>query len=233
MPTDLPLLSIPAVPNPQSITLPGGVRLDVINLLRPGQTPGQAIQPALAPLLPIFDIVSAVTSMFDLMKSITEAIGDPSKLAELPDKIAAVASLVANLLSLLPQVALPQTIIDIIDIVIDILEQALAQIEIIQLAAEAVTLVSARAAELGDPQLQQVADTSQDNLTREIDNLSTTLNSAGSLLGILSTFLSAIGVSETVPDLSSLSGVSVEEISEPIRVIIRVLRTIRGAIPVP
>ena len=46
-------LEIPEIPDPLSITLPGGVTMQQINLM-------QAIQPALTPLMPLFDIIDTV-----------------------------------------------------------------------------------------------------------------------------------------------------------------------------
>lgn len=233
MPTTIPLVTIPVIPSPQSITLPGGVTFEVLNVLRPGVTPAQTLQPALTPLIPVFDIVRATTSLFDLIKLTTEAIGDPSKLAEIPEKIAEVAETMTKLAALVPQLSLPLTIVGLIDIIIDTLTQALLQITVLESAAANVAAVSARAAELGDPQLQQIANLSSENLATEANNLSATLGSANSLMGIMTSFLSLIGVSAEVPNLSSLSGLSISEISEPIRGIITTLRTIRSIIPIP
>ncbi|HPA81453.1 MAG TPA: hypothetical protein PLS95_11605, partial [Thermoanaerobaculales bacterium] len=56
-------LEIPEIPDPLAITLPGGVTIQQINLM-------EAIQPALTPLMPIFDIIDTVVAVFNCVKAI-------------------------------------------------------------------------------------------------------------------------------------------------------------------
>ena len=110
-------IEIPEIPDPLNLTLPGGVQIERINLM-------EVIQPALTPLVPIFDIIDTVVAVFNCIKAIPDTLGpppDPTVLAAcLPD----LAEKVAKLLKLIPQLSLPLTIIGLIDLVIDTLRQA-------------------------------------------------------------------------------------------------------------
>ena len=63
-------LSLPEVPDPFEVTLPGGVTISDINLM-------QMIQPALTPLVPLFDVVDAVVSLFNCVKALPDVLGPP------------------------------------------------------------------------------------------------------------------------------------------------------------
>ena len=49
---------IPELGDPPVITLPGGVSIQQFNLM-------EAIQPALTPLMPVFDIIDTVVAVFN------------------------------------------------------------------------------------------------------------------------------------------------------------------------
>ena len=51
-------LEIPELGDPPVITLPGGVSIQQFNLM-------EAIQPALTPLMPVFDIIDTVVVVFN------------------------------------------------------------------------------------------------------------------------------------------------------------------------
>ena len=81
-------IEIPELPDPLSITLPGGVSMESINLM-------EQIQPALTPLMPLFDIIDTVVAVFNCIKAIPDTLGpppDPTVLAacipELAEKVA-------------------------------------------------------------------------------------------------------------------------------------------------
>ncbi|RME65180.1 MAG: hypothetical protein D6790_02230, partial [Caldilineae bacterium] len=63
-------LEIPELPDPFSITLPGGVTMESINLM-------EQIQPALTPLVPLFNIIDTVVAVFNCIKAIPDTLGPP------------------------------------------------------------------------------------------------------------------------------------------------------------
>ena len=101
-------LEIPELGDPPVITLPGGVSIQQFNLM-------EAIQPALTPLMPVFDIIDTVVAVFNCVKAIPDSLGPPPDPTALAACIPELAEKVSKLLKLIPQLSLPYTIIGIID----------------------------------------------------------------------------------------------------------------------
>src|SRR5689334_19673536 len=93
-------LEIAEFPDPFALTLPGGIEIEDVNLMK-------IIQPALTPLVPFFDIIDTIVALYNCIKAIPDALGpppDPTVLAAcLPD----LAEQINKLLRLLPQLSLP------------------------------------------------------------------------------------------------------------------------------
>ena len=66
----------------------------------------------------------------------------------------------------------------------------------------------------------------------EAANVGKALASIGKLIGILNIFLGMVGGPE-VPDLSNLAGRPLDEVVPPIDAIVKTLRDVRNAVPVP
>ena len=60
-------IEIPEIPDPLQITLPGGVTMEHINLM-------EVIQPALTPLVPLFNIIDTVVAVFNCIKAIPDTL---------------------------------------------------------------------------------------------------------------------------------------------------------------
>ena len=86
-------IEIPEIPDPLSITLPGGVSMESINLM-------EQIQPALTPLMPLFDIIDTVVAVFNCIKAIPDTLGPPPDPTVLAACIPELAEKVAKLLKL-------------------------------------------------------------------------------------------------------------------------------------
>ena len=218
-------LEIPEIPDPLSITLPGGVTMQQINLM-------QAIQPALTPLMPLFDIIDTVVAVFNCVKAIPDSLGPPPDPTALAACIPELAEKVAKLLRLIPQLSLPYTIIGIIDLVIDTLRQARDQLLHLQQQMQQILGAIDRATELEDAGLMAITSCAQANVAQEAANVGKSLASLGKLIGILNIFLGIVGGPE-VPDLSNLAGRPLDDVIPPIDAIIEALQTVRSAVPVP
>ena len=218
-------LEIPEIPDPLSITLPGGVTMQQINLM-------QAIQPALTPLMPLFDIIDTVVAVFNCVKAIPDSLGPPPDPTALAACIPELAEKVAKLLRLIPQLSLPYTIIGIIDLVIDTLRQARSQLMHLQQQMQQILGAIECATELEDAGLMAITSCAQANVAQEAANVGKSLASLGKLIGILNIFLGIVGGPE-VPDLSNLAGRPLDEVIPPIDAIIEALQTVRSAVPVP
>jgi hypothetical protein len=218
-------LEIPEIPDPLAITLPGGVTMQQINLM-------QAIQPALTPLMPLFDIIDTVVAVFNCVKAIPDSLGPPPDPTALAACIPELAEKVAKLLRLIPQLSLPYTIIGIIDLVIDTLRQARSQLMHLQQQMQQILGAIDRATDLEDAGLMAITSCAQANVAQEAANVGKALASLGKLIGILNIFLGIVGAPE-VPDLSNLAGRPLDDVIPPIDAIIESLQTVRSAVPVP
>ena len=218
-------IEIPELPDPISITLPGGVTMESINLM-------EQIQPALTPLVPLFNIIDTVVAIFNCVKAIPDTLGPPPDPTVLAACIPELAEKVNALLKLIPQLSLPYTIIGIIDLVLDTLRQARSQLLHLQAQMQQITGAIDRATELEDAGLMAITSCAQANVAQEAANVGKSLASIGKLIGILNLFLGMIGAPE-VPDLSNLADVPLDEAIEPLDAIVEQLQAVRDMVPVP
>lgn len=231
----LPTVTIPDATESVSITLPGGASIQTIPTLKVGSSPADPIQPALTPLMPLFEILGVISTIFNILKAIIDALGpppDPTKILALADLVPGLSEKMARLAALLPQVSLPLTVIGLIDFILNILRQLQKQLKALEDQAANLDAVSAKAEELGDTELENVAAASRQNINQEVKNLGITLGSTNSLLAILNIFLGILGL-PTVPDFSSLSGLPIDALSAPIDSIIATLESVRESVPIP
>lgn len=218
-------IEIPESPDPLQLTLPGGVTIEHINLL-------EMVQPALTPLVPVFDIIDTVISVFKCVKAIPDALGpppDPTVIAAcLPD----LSQKVAKLLKLIPQLSLPLTIVGTIDLVIDTLKKARGELMHLQQQVQQILIVEGRAADLEDAGLMAIAQCAQANVAQVAANTGKSLAALGKLIGLINLFMGMVGGPE-VPDLSNLAGQPLDDVIPLIDTIIEALQTARSAVPVP
>jgi len=218
-------IEIPEIPDPFNLTLPGGIQIEHINLM-------EVIQPALTPLVPIFDIIDTVVAVFNCIKAIPDTLGpppDPTAIAAcLPD----LAEKVAKLLKLIPQLSIPLTIIGLIDLVIDTLLRARSEIMHLQQQMQQILGVIDRATNLDDAGLMAIAQCAQANVAQEAANVGKSLAALGKLIGIINLFMGMVGGPE-IPDLSNLAGRPLDNVVPPIDAIVDALKTARDAVPVP
>ena len=218
-------IEIPEIPDALSITLPGGVSMESINLI-------EQIQPALTPLMPMFDIIDTVVAVFNCIKAIPDTLGPPPDPTIIAACIPELAEKVSKLLKLIPQLCLPYTIIGIIDLIIDVLRQARSLLLHLQAQMQQITGAVDRATELGDAGLMAITSCAQANVAQEAANVGKSLASLGKLIGLVNIFLEMVGA-PTVPDLSSLAGTPLDEVVPPIDAIVDQLIKVRGMVPVP
>ena len=224
MPFEL-CLELPEIPDPFNLTLPGGVQIEHINLM-------EVIQPALTPLVPIFDIIDTVVAVFNCIKAIPDTLGpppDPTAIAAcLPD----LAEKVAKLLKLILQLSIPLTIIGLIDLMIDTLLKARSELMHLQQQMVQILGVIDRATNLDDAGLMAIAQCAQANVAQEAANVGKSLAALGKLIGLINLFMGMVGGPE-IPDLSNLAGRPLDDVVPPLNAIVDALKTARDAVPVP
>ena len=218
-------LEIDELPDPPVLDLPGGVAIQQFNLM-------QAIQPALTPLVPIFDIVDTVVAVFNCIKAIPDTLGPPPDPTAIAVCIPELAQKVAKLVRLIPQVTLPYTIRGILRLVIDTLRQARSQLEHLQQQMAQILGAVDRATKLGDSGLMAITSCAQANVAQEAANVGKSLASLGKLIGLVNLFLGMVGA-ETVPNLSHLAGRPLDEVIAPIDELITTMQHAHDAIPLP
>ena len=218
-------IEIPEIPDPFSITLPGGVSMESINLM-------EQIQPALTPLMPLFDIIDTVVAVFNCVKAIPDSLGPPPDPTVLVACIPELAEKVAKLLKLIPQLSLPYTIIGIIDLIIDTLRQARSLLLHLQAQMQQILGAIDRATDLEDAGLMAITSCAQANVAQEAANGGKSLAALGKLIGLLNIFLELVGA-PTVPDLSNLAGSPLDEVVPPLDAIVDQLSQVRDMVPVP
>jgi hypothetical protein len=212
---------IPPLPDPLEITLPGGITMAHINLV-------EIIQPALAPLVPLFNIVDTVVTIFNCLKSLSEF----PNLGALFECLGDLGKAIGKLLQLIPQLSVPLMIIGLIDMLIATLKQARDQFVHLNKQVEQITEVVDKAKELDDPTLMAIAQCADANVAQEASNVGKQLASLGQLLGIINLFMSLIG-GPKIPDFGDMAGKPLDEVIEVIDALVNVLDGIRDVIPLP
>ena len=218
-------IEIPELPDPFSIRLPGGVTMESINLL-------ELLQPAFAPLVPLFEVVDTVVAIFHCIRALPEVIGPPPDPTILAACIPELAEKVNALIRLMPQLSIPYTIISAIDLLIDTLRQVRSQLLHLQQQVVQITGAIDRATVLEDAGLMAITQCAQHNVEREAVNVGKSLASLGKLIGLLNLFLEMIGGPE-IPDLSELAGRPLDETIGPLDAMVASLQEVRAAVPVP
>lgn len=216
-------LEIPEFPDPFAITLPGGIEIEDINLMK-------IIQPALTPLVPFFDMIDTIVAIYNCVKAIPDALGpppDPTVFATcLPD----LAKALNKLLNMLPQVALPRLIRRCLTLAIETLRTVRSQLMHLQAQMLQILGMIDRAKNLDDAGLMAICQCAQANVAQEAANVGKSLAALGKLLGLINLFMGIIGGPQ-VPDLSNLAGRPLDETLPPIDDLIKALVAARTAVP--
>ncbi len=189
------------------------------------------VNSAMSPLIPIFNIIDAVIAIKDCVEAIPDALGPPPDPSKMIDCLPQLAEAVEKLLSLIPQLSVPQMIVDILDALIIALNGLISQLAAI-LAREAATLEAGlKAAEPGNGSLLAIVKCSEDfnlALSLEVNSSLTPLNR---FIGITNLFLELIGI-DPIPDLADLPA-DTQEAIEQLRVVTKLLTDLRNSIPIP
>ncbi|MBU1483177.1 MAG: hypothetical protein KKH12_16055 [Gammaproteobacteria bacterium] len=214
-----------SIPDICSILMPGGAEIAAPNVL-------ERLQPALAPLAPIFSTLEAVVAVKNCIDASVEAIStlDPQPLIEC---VPGLARAVDKLLALLPQASIPLTTAQTLDCVIVTLGKLRSVLLSLQAQVKRIARVASRAAELDDPKMQFVVACANDRVGDALSDEMKGLVVIGRLLGILSALVDLAGIPFEIPDLEALASAPLDEIIAPLDAAIEALRAARAAIPLP
>jgi hypothetical protein len=189
--------------------------------------------PAMAPLMPIFNIIDAVLALVECVQAVPDALGPPPDPAKMVEALSGLAEKLPKLLDLMPQVATPRMGIGMLDTLVDFIEGLRDQIEAILLQAERTRAARTKAEELGDANLLHIAGCAEAQGQAQLQAMADALAPMNTLGSGLSLFLGLLGL----PDVPSLDGLinieNPEAAFEQIDDLINLLRSIRDAVPLP
>lgn len=241
MTIDLGLIQVdcdPILIEGSCIRFPGGAEICFTLPNIPGSD-GEALRgllaqvnSALAPLAPIFNIIDAIIAVFNCVSAVPDAIAnlDPIALFEcVPD----MAEKIAALAQLIPQLSIPATVVDILDLIIRQLQSLRNDLFRIAVYQNLVIAQGLKAAEPGRIALRLAVDCAQVDIDFEIASLNAQNEPLNRLIGIIGLLLAPFGInlSESLGTITDVS--NIEETLAPIDALIDVLVVVRKLVPLP
>lgn len=207
--------TIPAIPDPPaqlSATLLAGAKLTsmpsvssgVITQLDHVQSMMAQLGPGLAAAQPIFALVNAVTAVFDLIQAVITA--DPPGIIEAVQKAAEALSTLA---SMIPQVAVPRMVIDVILVIVAGLQAVETILSDILDAQNTALAVIAQAQAAGDAALEAAGNDMLGQANQMAAHACASLGPLGDLIGVVQDLLSLVpGLGPALPVLPDCSALS-------------------------
>lgn len=230
-------VTLPVTKQDLSVTFPGGaevsVQLPTVGVPDPSELSKQLMaqaNAALAPLVPLFNVIDVVLALFKCVKAIPDALGPPPNPAKLAESIPELAAKANKLLKLIPQLSVPLMIVGLIDVLLMFLVGLRGQLQAIINAQVRVAQAATRAAELGNASLQRVVDNASANLAAQMKNVAEGAAPVNRLIAVINLFLELVGLPK-LPDLSDL-GSDAQAALAPLDAVVRQLQAARAAIPV-
>jgi len=228
-------VELTVTPQHLSFTFPGGAALDAqlpdIGIPDPMELSKQLMaqaNAALAPLVPVFNIIDTVLALFQAVKAIPDAITHlgPTKITDaLPD----VEQKAAKLLAILPQLSVPLMIVGLIDVLLAFLGGLSGQLRALIDQQVRIQHAENRAAELGNAQLQTVVDYSRGHIDAQLQSLAESAAPVNRLIALINVFTELVGLGR-LPDLANL-GRDAEAALKPLDDTVKALTDLRAAIP--
>jgi hypothetical protein len=214
---------IPSAPPLKRLTLPGTV-LEDIDLLG-------KIQSALAPLMPIFQVIDAVVAVYQCVQAIQDAIKSLS-VDKMVSCIPELAEKVSKLLRLVPQLSIPLMVVDLLDICISVLGEARGRLTHLEAQMADAQRAIERGEALNDPKLLKIGHCAQENIGIEAANTLKGLTGLGNILGLVGVFLNMIG-GPKIPSFSNPADQPIDEAVSVLDELVDALQAVRRLIPIP
>lgn len=187
------------------------------------------INTALAPMIPLFDVIDVAKKLFDCVQAIPDAITnlDPTPILqcipELKKKLDAI-------LKCLPITSVPLFVKSVINVMIAQLLGLRMDLAALIKQQERIIQAATKAAMVGNVQLQVAVDCAEGNLAAQLRNMNSTLQPLNRLIGVLNLLLNLVGL----PCMPTIGGLA-KAAASTLKVIdnaIKILETIRDAIPI-
>ncbi len=226
-------VEVPTLPS-DCIAFPGGVTLcaqvgfDEGSALAVTKSLFGQVNAALAPLSPFFNVLDVALALFKCVKAVPDCITELSPVPILKC-IPGLVEKVNKLLQLIPQVALPMTIKGIITAIISFLVGLKSKLQAIVARQTKIIASRARAAELGNVQLDVALDTAQGVLDGQLVNMNAGMGPINRLIGVVSAFMQIAGLG-CIPAIGNIGPIT-GDVLAPLDAVVDVLQTIMNAIP--
>ncbi len=217
------------------ITFPGGAKIPVmVPEINPNDLQitkallGQA-SGALAPLVPIFNLIDAMLAVKDFAEAVPGLITDPgaltSAITSLIEKITALASLI-------PQLSVPLMILDLIDVTITALGGVITQLEAVLIQEAKIAAAATAATQPGNESLLTVVACAEGINVQTKNGIGEGLGPLNSFFGLMNIFLGLIGL-PPIPDLSGDLPDDTQEAIDDLKDVVKLLEDLRATIPIP
>lgn len=233
---DRPCAQVNVAPSDLQVTFPGGAAVSsLVPILAPSpiqvaQQLMAAVNAALAPVVPIFDLIDVARALFAVAQAIPDAIThlDPSGIAQaLPD----LGQKIARLLPLVPQASVPLMVLGVVDVLLAFLSGLSIELAAIVAQQARIQRSADRASQLGNVQLHAAVSCAQTQLASQLTGLSAAIAPVARLLSLASSIGALIGLAP-LPAPTDL-GSDVQAALTSVDQLTATLRAYRAAIPVP
>ena len=150
----------------------------------------------------MFNVIDVALALFNAVKAIPDAIShlDPSKIT---DALPELAQKVGKLAPLVPQLSVPLMIVGLVDTLLAFLGGLAGQLRALIDQQVRIQKAENRAAELGNAQLQAIADCSKHHVATQLQSLSESVAPVNRLIALVNVFAQLAGLGP-LPDLLSL-----------------------------
>lgn len=183
---------------------------------------------ALAPLIPVFNLIDAMLAVKDFAEAVPGLITDPSALVS---AIEGLIEKIAKLAQLVPQLSVPFLVVDLIDVGITALNGFVTQLEAVVAQEIKIAAAIQKANDTGNAALLEVTVCATDINAKVKQGISEGLGPLNSFFGVLSLFLQLIGQAP-IPSIDEL-GDDAQGAIDVLRGVVDTLSAVRDAIPVP
>lgn len=223
-------------PGSLCIVMPGGAEICVgadigaPNAMATVKKLFDVLNSALAPLVPIFNILDVLFALKDCMTAIPKSIAQLNP-GPVLDCLEELAKKLAQIAKMLPQVSIPVMLVMFLDAIIAFFAGYLAEFESLTRQLEAIVASRTRAQELGNVGLLALLECVETNINIEAENLGSAAEPLNRLIGVVNGLLDLAGL-PCIPAAPSIAALT-DEALDPLREFLDLLRALRQSIPVP
>lgn len=223
---------IPEFPKELKITLPGGLEFSnttghlQLGAFEYARAAMAQINPALAPLGPMFRIIDAVLSVQKCLTTIPEILGPPPNPKKLKDALEELAKRMALVAQLAPILSVPIMVLQMIDVFIATLEAA--GNELTSLARYAVRIQQAEIQSAHSPGLLQIIKCAKSSQDQQMTNLEHIFGTINPTIDMINLFASLAQLHDgfpiphfqgVIPGDLALSGAALQDAAAKLRVV--------------